>query len=236
MPRALILAAGRGERLRPLTDATPKPLLMAGGRPLIEWQVESLAAGGFHDLVVNHAHLGLQIEAALGDGRRFGVRIRYSPESPALETAGGVARALPLLGEEPFVVVSGDIHSDFDFATLVPRIAAIARDPRDAIAHFVLVDNPPWHAGGDMGLAQGRVRLEGPRLTYGNIGVFHPQPFEAIEPGARVKLFPWMYRFVAEGRVSGERHAGAWDNVGTAEQLAALDRRLSRRPGGKIPP
>jgi MurNAc alpha-1-phosphate uridylyltransferase len=228
MPGALILAAGRGERLRPLTDTIPKPLLMAGGRPLIEWQVERLAAAGFVDLVVNHAHLGAMIEAALGDGSRFGVRMRYSPESPALETAGGIARALPLLGDAPFVVVSGDIHTDFDFATLAPRIEAIARDPVSCVAHFVLVENPPWHAGGDMALAGGRVRLEGPRLTYGNIGVFHPEPFRAIGTGTRLKLFPWMYRFVEEGRVSGERYAGPWDNVGTAEQLAALDRRLSR--------
>jgi MurNAc alpha-1-phosphate uridylyltransferase len=228
MPRALILAAGRGERLRPLTDTIPKPLLMAGGRPLIEWQVERLGAAGFGDLVVNHAHLGAMIEAALGDGSRFGVRIRYSPESPALETAGGIARALPLLGDAPFVVVSGDIHTDFDFATLAPRIEAIARDPASCVAHFVLVDNPPWHADGDMALAEGRVRLEGPRLTYGNIGVFHPEPFRAIDRGKRLKLFPWMYRLVKEGRVTGERYAGPWDNVGTAEQLAALDRRLSR--------
>lgn len=228
MPRALILAAGRGERLRPLTDAMPKPLLRAGGRPLIEWQVERLAAGGFRELVVNHAHLGAQIEAALGDGARYGVRIRYSPESPALETAGGIVHALPLLGEAPFVVVSGDIHTDFDFATLAPRIEAIARDAASQLAHFVLVDNPPWHAGGDMALVEGRVRLEGPRLTYGNIAVFHPQPFRAIADGTRLKLFPWMYRFVAEGRVTGERYAGPWDNVGTAQQLAALDRRLTQ--------
>ncbi|HXS53778.1 MAG TPA: nucleotidyltransferase family protein [Usitatibacter sp.] len=228
MPRALILAAGRGERLRPLTDRTPKPLLAAGGRPLIEWQVESLAGAGFRELVVNHAHLGEQIEAALGDGSRFGVRIRYSPESPALETAGGVARALALLGAEPFVVVSGDIHTGFDFATLVQRIEAIARQPREAIAHLVLVPNPPWHAAGDMALSEGRVRMQGPRLTYGNIAVFHPEPFRALAPGARLKLFPWMYRFVEEGRVTGECYEGPWDNVGTAEQLAALDRRLSR--------
>ncbi|HSN21590.1 MAG TPA: nucleotidyltransferase family protein [Usitatibacter sp.] len=228
MRRALILAAGRGERLRPLTDATPKPLLAAGGRPLVEWQIERLAAGGFRELVVNHAHLGGQIEAALGDGSRFGVRIRYSPESPALETAGGIAHALALLGEAPFVVVSGDIHTEFDFATLAARIEAIARDPADCVAHLVLVDNPPWHAAGDMALAGGRVRREGPRLTYGNIAVFHPQPFREIAPGTRLKLFPWMYRFVDEGRVTGERYAGPWDNVGTAEQLAALDRRLSQ--------
>ena len=227
--RALILAAGRGERLRPLTDTLPKPLLPAGGRPLIEWQVERLAAGGFRDLVVNHAHLGALIEEALGDGGRLGVRIRYSPESPALETAGGIAKALPLLGPAPFVVVSGDIHTDFDFASLVPRIEAIERDPEACIAHFVLVGNPPWHAAGDMGLARGRVAVEGgTRLTYGNIGVFHPRPFLDIPPDTRMKLFPWMYRFVEEGRVTGERYAGPWDNVGTAEQLAQLDRRLRR--------
>ena len=228
MRRALILAAGRGERLRPLTDSIPKPLLRAGGRALVEWQVERLAAAGFRELVVNHAHLGEQIEAALGDGSRFGVRIRYSPESPALETAGGIAHALPLLGDRPFVVVSGDIHSEFDFASLAVRIEAIAREPAACVAHFVLVDNPPWHAAGDMGLAGGHVTREGPRLTYGNIGVFHPQPFREIAPGERLKLFPWMYRFVDEGRVTGERYAGPWDNVGTAEQLAALDRRLTR--------
>jgi MurNAc alpha-1-phosphate uridylyltransferase len=225
---ALILAAGRGERLRPLTDLTPKPLIPAGGRPLVEWQVERLAAAGFRDLVVNHSHLGERIEQALGDGARFGVRIRYSPESPALETAGGIAHALPLLDPAPFVVVSGDIHTEFDFATLVARIEAIERDPAACVAHFVLVDNPPWHAMGDMGLAAGRVTRDGPRLTYGNIGVFHPQPFRGIPDGTRLKLFPWMYQFVEAGRVTGERYAGPWDNVGTAEQLAALDRRLSR--------
>ena len=124
--------------------------------------------------------------------------------------------------------MSGDIHTDFDFATLAPRIEAIARDPGACVAHFVLVDNPPWHSRGDMALADGRVRLEGARLTYGNIAVYHPQPFRELAPGSRSKLFPWMYGFVARGLVSGERYAGAWDNVGTAEQLAALDRRLSR--------
>jgi len=225
--RALILAAGRGERLRPLTDELPKPLLRAGGRALIEWQVERLAAGGFAELVVNHAHLGALIERALGDGKRFGVRIRYSPESPALETAGGVARALALLGDDPFVVVSGDIHTDFDYASLAGPIEAIARDPRRRAAHFVLVDNPPWHAQGDMGLERGLVTRAAPWLTYGNIAVFHPGVFRDIPPGTALKLFPWAYRFVEEGRVTGEHYRGPWDNVGNAGQLAALDRRLS---------
>lgn len=228
MARALILAAGRGERMRPLTDTIPKPLLEAGGRALIEWQVERLVAGGFRELVVNHSHLGAMIEAALGDGGRFGAAIRYSHEPRALETAGGIAQALPLLGEEPFAVVSADIHTDYDYASLVPRIAAIARDPARHAAHFVLVDNPPFHPHGDMALAGGLVAREGARLTYGNIAVFHAAPFREIEPGSALKLFPWAYQLVEAGRVTGERHAGSWDNVGTPDQLAALDRRLAK--------
>jgi MurNAc alpha-1-phosphate uridylyltransferase len=226
MGRALILAAGRGERMRPLTDTCPKPLLAVGGRPLIERQIERLAAAGFGDLVVNHSHLGGMIEAALGDGSRLGVRIRYSPEPRALETAGGVARALELMGSEPFVVVSGDIHTDFDYASLGARIDAIARDPVLQVAHLVLVDNPPWHAQGDMGLAGGLITRAKPWLTYGNIAVFHPDAFRGVAPGTRLKLFPWAYQFADAGRVGGEHFRGAWDNVGTPQQLAELDRRL----------
>ena len=228
MPGAMILAAGRGERLRPLTDKIPKPLLHAGGKPLIVWQVERLAAAGFRDIVVNHSHLGHLIEAELGDGRSFGVSIAYSHEPQALETAGGIALALPLLGEQPFVVTSGDIHTDFDYAGLAGPIAAIAAGfPRHA-AHFVLVDNPDWHPAGDMALHEARVRRQGERLTYGGISVFHPRCFEGVARGARMKLFPWAYELVDAGRVSGERFGGQWDNVGTAAQLAELERRLSR--------
>lgn len=226
--RALVLAAGRGERLRPLTDTVPKALLRVGGRALIEWQVERLARGGFTDLIVNHAHFGTMIEEALGDGARFGARIRYSAEAPALETAGGIARALHLLDGEPFAVVSSDIHTEFDYARLAAPLEAIARDPASSVAHFVLVDNPPWHAAGDMGLDGGRVTRGGPRLTYGNISLFHPAIFREIAPGTWLKLFPWAYRHVEEGRVTGEHFRGPWDNVGTPAQLAALDGRLSR--------
>ena len=226
--RALVLAAGRGERLRPLTDTVPKALLRVGGRALIEWQVERLARGGFTDLIVNHAHFGAMIEEALGDGARFGARIRYSAEAPALETAGGIARALHLLDGEPFAVVSSDIHTEFDYARLAAPLEAIARDPASSVAHFVLVDNPPWHAAGDMGLDAGRVTRGGPRLTYGNISLFHPAIFREIAPGTWLKLFPWAYRHVEEGRVTGEHFRGPWDNVGTPAQLAALDGRLAR--------
>jgi MurNAc alpha-1-phosphate uridylyltransferase len=177
---------------------------------------------------VNHSHLGEQIERALGDGSRHGVRIRYSHEPKALETAGGIAQALHLLDDKPFAVVSGDIYTDFDYATLVPVTRAIAGDPARQAAHFVLVDNPPWHAAGDMGLENGRVSRAGERLTYGNIAVFHPALFADVAPGTWLKLFPWAYRFVDEGRVTGERFAGTWENVGTPQQLAALDRRLAR--------
>jgi MurNAc alpha-1-phosphate uridylyltransferase len=228
MASALILAAGRGERLRPLTDRIPKPLLTAGGRTLIEWQVESLVRAGFSDLVINYAHLGSMIVDAIGDGKRFGANVNYSPESPALETGGGIVQALPLLPRGPFAVVSADIHTEYDYALLHPRIEHIRADPRRCAAHFVLVANPTYHPTGDMGLAAGLVTRAGPKLTYGNISVFHPAMFTGVAPGAAFRLFPWAYAFVEEGRVSGELFSGHWDNVGTAGQLAALDRRLTK--------
>jgi MurNAc alpha-1-phosphate uridylyltransferase len=226
MPSALILAAGRGDRMRPLTDAAPKPLLAAGGRTLIDWQLSRLAAGGIRRVVINHAHLGEMLEAAVGDGSRWGLRVDWSREGTALETAGGIAKALALLGAEPFVVVSGDIHTDYDYSRLEAVARDIARDPGRRAAHFVLVDNPPYHPGGDMGLEGSLVRRGGPLLTYANIAVFHPALFAGIAPGTHLKLFPWAYRFVDEGRVTGERFAGAWENLGTPAQLADLDRRL----------
>ena len=228
MPSALILAAGRGERMRPLSDVTPKPLLEAGGRTLIDWQLSRLASAGIRRIVINHAHLGERLEAAVGDGSRWGVRVEWSREGTALETAGGIAKALSLLGGDPFVVVSGDIHTDYDYSRLEAVSRDIARDPGRRAAHFVLVANPPWHPLGDMGLQGGLVRREGPLHTYANIAVFHPALFAGIAPGTHLRLFPWAYRFVDEGRVTGELFEGAWDNVGTPEQLAELDRRLSR--------
>ncbi|WP_082454202.1 N-acetylmuramate alpha-1-phosphate uridylyltransferase MurU [Thiomonas bhubaneswarensis] len=224
----MILAAGRGQRMRPLTDATPKPLLAVGGKPLIVWQIERLAAGGWRDIVINTGWLGEQIPAALGDGGTWGVRLRYSPEpADAYETGGGIATALSLLGDAPFLVVSGDIYTSFDCARLQPVARAIAADPQRTVAHLVLTPNPEHNPDGDMALdAQGRIRREGERLNYGNIGVFHPALF-AGQPRAQAwKLFPWLYCAVDAGRVSGEVFSGIWHNVGTPEQLAALDAQL----------
>lgn len=220
--KAMILAAGRGERMRPLTDHTPKPLLEAGGKPLIVWHIERLAAAGFRELVVNHAHLGDKLKAALGDGRRWGVHIDWSPEPPgALETAGGIAQALPLLGEAPFLVVNGDIWCDWDFR----RAHRIAGRP----AHLVMTDNPEHHAGGDFSLDGEQLRLAdgGPTLTYCGIGVFAPSFFADVPQGASMKLRPLLDAAIARGIVTGERHAGRWLDVGTPERLAILDRELS---------
>ncbi|MBW7901099.1 MAG: nucleotidyltransferase family protein [Rhodocyclaceae bacterium] len=226
--KAMILAAGRGERMRPLTDATPKPLLVAGGRPLIVWHIERLAAAGFRELVVNRAHLGEQLEAALGDGGRWGVHIDWSPEPPgALETAGGIAQALPLLGDAPFLVVNGDIWCDWDF-----RRARDVTLPPPRLAHLVMIANPAHHAGGDFALDETRTPAQltladgGPTLTYCGIGVFHPDFFAGVARGAAMKLRPLLDAAIPCGLVGGERHAGRWIDVGTPERLAELDRYL----------
>jgi len=236
--KALIFAAGRGERMRPLSDTTPKPLLEAGGKRLIEWQIEALVRAGFNELVINTAHLASQIERAIGDGARYGARIAYSHEGDtaedALETLGGIVKALPLLspnGARPFIAVSGDIVTDYDYRRLMPHAQAIELGVADA--HLVLVDNPPSHPAGDMGLAQGKIGLHPPLLTYGNIGVFAPRLFAGEAP-VKKKLFPWLYRAAERGRVSGERYAGRWHNVGTPDELAALDSLL--RPGAAAMP
>lgn len=225
--KAMILAAGRGERMRPLTDSLPKPLLLAGGKPLIVWHIERLAASGFIDIVINHAHLGALIEAELGDGSRFGVGIKYSPEPPgALETAGGIAKALPLLGRSPFLVVNGDVWCDWDFS----RARSYARTLSGCRAHLVLVSNPPQHAGGDFCLDGDTVRLAGactgPTLTYAGAGVFCPEFFAAVRVGAVMKMRPLLDAAIAQGLVTGEHHAGKWFDVGTPERLTELDLEL----------
>lgn len=217
--KAMILAAGRGERMRPLTDRTPKPLLPVAGKPLIVWHLERLARAGFRDIVINHAHLGDQIEALLGDGDAWGLRIAYSAEPQgALETAGGIANALPLLGEEPFLVVNGDIFCDWDVAR-----ARHVPGP-DVLAHLVLVDNPPHHPQGDFALAADKVGAgAAARLTFSGIGVYRPQFFAGIARGHPAKLAPLLLQAIETGKVSGEHHAGRWVDVGTPERLAALD-------------
>jgi MurNAc alpha-1-phosphate uridylyltransferase len=223
--RAMILAAGRGERMRPLTDARPKPMLEVGGKPLIQWHLESLSRAGIRQVVINHAWLGAMIEAALGDGRRFGVHIRYSPERVALEAAGGIAQALPLLGPAPFLVVNGDIFVRFDFSALVERAGAVLAGGADA--HLVLVDNPPQHPSGDFVLTQGRVIEDGAsRLTYSGIGIYRPELFRAIDPGSRAPLAPLLRAAMREGRVTGEHFTGCWVDVGTPQRLADLDAKL----------
>ena len=223
--KAMILAAGRGERMRPLTDTTPKPLLLAGGKPLIEWHLERLAACGFREVVINHAHLGAQIEAALGDGSRFGLHIEYSPEPPgALETAGGIAHALPLLGKDSFLVVNGDVWCDWDFSR--------AHQLTTKHAHLVFVSNPPQHASGDFCLDGETVRYAssgiGPTLTYAGTGVFSPDFFAAVPRGAVMKMRPLLDAAIARAIVSGEHHGGRWVDVGTPQRLTELDHTLNQ--------
>ncbi|MDD5299382.1 MAG: nucleotidyltransferase family protein [Gallionella sp.] len=234
--KAMLLAAGRGERMRPLTDRTPKPLLEAGGKPLIGWHIEKLVRAGIRELVINHAHLGAQIEAALGDGSRFGARIRYSHEASALETAGGIANALPLLGDQPFAVVNSDIYCDYDFVHLTER-AAMLQASGDA-AHLVLIDNPPHHPNGDFLLHNGRlVPPPSPagggggeglptKLTFSGIGIYRPSLFKDIPRGGTAPLAPLLRAQIALGKVSGEHHRGLWVDVGTPQRLAELDKQL----------
>ena len=222
---AMILAAGRGERMRPLTDHTPKPLLPVAGKPLIEWHIERLSAAGIRDLVINHAHLGAQIEQALGDGSRWSLRIRYSAEGEgcALETGGGIHHALPLLGDDPFVVVNADVWTDMDFSRLGL--------PASCLAHLVMVDNPPQHPRGDFRLDDDRLSDQGgPRLTYSGIGVYHRDLFVDCRPGA-FPLAPLLRRAMAERRISGEHYRGRWVDVGTPQRLAELERMLQASPG-----
>jgi MurNAc alpha-1-phosphate uridylyltransferase len=217
--RAMILAAGRGERLRPLTDERPKPLVELSGKPLIEYHLESLAGAGFSEVVINQGHLGDLLPAALGDGRRWGLRIHWSDEQPAaLETGGGIFKALPLLGGGPFLVVNGDVWTDYPFARL--------RAVKCALAHLVLVPNPPHNPGGDFALLGGRVREVGPDMhTFSGIAVYHPRLFTGCSAG-KFSVVPLLRVAMRDHLVTGELYGGQWDDIGTAERLDALRRSL----------
>lgn len=230
--KALIFAAGRGERMRPLTDTTPKPLLVAGGKRLIEWHLENLAAAGIDNVVINIAHLAAQFPAALGNGERFGLRIAYSREGDEpLETGGGMLHALPLLGNAPFILVNGDIWTDYD-VTQLPQAPA-------GLAHLVMVDPPAHSPAGDFALdSHGRLHAEGERrLTYAGVGVYRPELLRGWRgvighaPGTREQpprfpLAPLLRAAMRDGRITGEFHAGAWTDVGTPDRLARLDAQL----------
>jgi MurNAc alpha-1-phosphate uridylyltransferase len=246
--RAMILAAGRGERMRPLTDRCPKPLLAAGGKPLIAWHLEALAAAGFREVVVNHAHLGAMIEQALGDGARWGLRIAYSPENPALETAGGIARALPMLGDDLFLVLNGDVFCDFPLARA--RTIALQMRAASLLAWCVLVPNPPQHPNGDFVLDGGSIAAEpaqaarasaapapvAGRLTFSGIGVYSPALFAGTRGDAPARLAPLLRAAALERRCGAERYDGRWTDVGTPERLAELEACLSRAlPDAQLP-
>lgn len=216
--KAMILAAGRGERMRPLTDLLPKPLLAAGGKPLIVHHIEKLKAAGVTTLVINHAWLGHKLVAALGDGSALGVSIHWSAEESALETAGGIVQALPLLGREPFLVINGDTWLDLDYRALVSQ--PLGED----LAHLWLVPNPPQHPQGDFSLQAGRV-LDTPALTFSGVGLYHPAAFAGLPSGAR-KLAPLLRDWMAQGRVGGGLLAGEWRDIGTVDRLRELDEQL----------
>jgi N-acetyl-alpha-D-muramate 1-phosphate uridylyltransferase len=224
----MILAAGRGERMRPLTDRTPKSMLQVGGKPLIFRHLEKLADAGFGTVVINHAHLGEQIEAAVGDGRRWNLAVRFSPEAHALETAGGIRNALPLLREPVFAVVNADVYSDYDYARLAQ---AIGQMQAATLARLVLVDNPPHHPQGDFYLEQDLVRTgAGNLLTFSGIGVYRAALFDPVVPGTREALAPLLRAQMPSGRIAGEHHPGQWDDIGTPQRLDALDTRLRLGP------
>lgn len=230
--KAMILAAGRGQRMRPLTDHTPKPLLPVNGKPLMVYHLEKLAALGVQDVVVNYAHLGEQFPATLGDGSRWGLRLHYSPEpTGGLETAGGIIQALPMLGEEPFWVINGDIWTDFDFAELPQELG------QGDLAQLLVTDNPAHHPQGDFVLADGRLSMAetGQRFTYTGVGLYHPQFFADYQPAANaadalvLPLKPLLLKALAEQKLAGTYWAGAWTDVGTPARLAELEHTQARR-------
>lgn len=226
--KAMILAAGRGERMRPLTDHTPKPLLKINNKPLIVWHLERLASAGVTEVIINHAYLGEQIEQALGDGTRWGLSIQYSREQEALETAGGVAAALHLLGKTPFLLISADIYAECDYKQLLSKAELLEAQ---TLAYIWMVDNPPWHVAGDFALSGDHIDLQGgPRMTYANLGIYRPEFFAEVAPGTKMAMLPLFQSAISLSKVKGERYTGLWENVGNPQQLAALDALLRNSP------
>ena len=224
----MILAAGRGERMRPLTDHTPKSMLQVGGKALIFRHLEKLADAGFGSVVINHAHLGEQIESAVGDGGRWNLTIQFSPEAQALETAGGIRNALPLLREQVFAVVNADVYSDYDYARLAE---AIRQMQATTLAHLVLVNNPPHHPEGDFSLEGDLVRPGAKDLlTFSGIGAYRAALFDPVAPGAKYPLAPLLRQQMTLGRITGEHFRGDWDDIGTLQRLADLGARLQQTP------
>ncbi len=216
--------------MRPLTDHTPKPLLKVGGKPLIVWHLERLAQSGFKEIVINHAHLGSQIEAALGNGAAWGVSIAYSPEKTALETAGGIANALDLLGTEPFLVVNGDIYTEMDFKStaLQAKQDAASRGIKNPRAHLVLVDNPPQHPHGDFSIEHGTLKHAGEKmLTFSGVGVYHPDLFAEVVKGQPAKLAPLLRQAIDNNVATAQYYQGVWHDIGTPERLKQLDEALT---------
>ncbi len=220
--RAMILAAGRGKRMRPLTDTTPKPLLTAGGKPLIVWHIERLVAAGITQIIINHAWLGEQIEHALGDGSAFGAQLAYSPEATALETAGGIAKALPFFGEHPFLVMNGDVWCDWDPAQAVGHARGLV--DRNALAWLLLVDNPPHHPEGDFLIPP----LAPHALTFSGIGIYRPDLFAGVTGDKPVRLAPLLHQALKDRQVEANRHTGYWTDVGTPDRLETLNQNLVR--------
>lgn len=226
--KAMILAAGRGQRMRPLTDHTPKPLLPVAGQPLIAWHIQRLANADIKQIVINHAWLGEQIVQTLGSGQQWGVNIEYSAESPALETAGGIARALRLLGDEPFLVINGDIWCDWSLHRAKQICADLKTNPA-GLAHLVLVDNPAHNPDGDFFLqSDNKITAQGDsRLTFSGIGIYHRALFKELDPDQPAALAPLLRLAMATGSVTGEHHTGYWLDVGTPERLTALSTYLA---------